>query len=155
MTASAAPHSVDNQFAPEAPLVVVAEDDNTFRRMLVSMLRAAGYEVLEARNGLELLDLIGRFARVPPSLRPGLVITDVRMPGLSGLRALTALKQTRRGVPFIVITAFGSRETHEAARALGAVAVFDKPFELNELRRAVAHYLPLEPAAIQPGVGRA
>ena len=130
-----------------SPVVLVAEDDAAFRHLLASVLREAGYHVLEARNGMEILDLVGPRADLTSgAVRPDLLIADVRMPGLSGLRALAALRQTGRSIPFIVITAFGSHDTHVAARALGAVAVFDKPFPLSELRREVARQLPLAPA---------
>ena len=128
--------------APVAPVILAAEDDPAFRRLLVSMLEQTGYRVQEARNGMEVLDRLGPVEPASGDTPPDLLITDVRMPGLSGLRLLAALRQTGRTIPVVVITAFGSPETHATARALGAAAVFDKPFDLGDLRREVARQLP-------------
>jgi CheY-like chemotaxis protein len=66
--------------------------------------------------------------------RTDVVISDVRMPGRSGLEALSQFRQTNGSTPFVVITAFGSEEVHAQARELGATFVFDKPFEMDGLR---------------------
>jgi DNA-binding NtrC family response regulator len=61
-----------------------------------------------------------------------IIVSDIRMPGLDGLGLLTALRCASWTTPVILMTAFGSSETHEEAARLGAV-VLDKPFDLERL----------------------
>jgi len=127
-------------------LILVAEDDLEMRSMLVSVLRVSGYQVLEARNGLELLTELDE--RLPP--RPGqqalgLIISDIRMPGLTGLEVLEGMRHEPGFPPMILITAFGDPETHVAAERFGVVATLDKPFLLEELVELVGRIIPAEP----------
>lgn len=62
-----------------------------------------------------------------------LLVTDVRMPGFSGLDVLTALRRVSVRCPVVLVTAFGDEALHQFARQLGVVAVLDKPFDVNEL----------------------
>jgi DNA-binding response OmpR family regulator len=122
--------------------IVVAEDNDDMRTLIAERLRREGYEVIEARDGREMLDLLGgqpaREGTGPPI---DLVISDVRMPGLGGLAALAGLCARDWAPPFIVITAFGDRETHAEAHRLGACAVFDKPFDFDDLCTVVVNRL--------------
>jgi DNA-binding response OmpR family regulator len=111
------------------------------RRVVADALLADGHEVVEARDGLELLDEIEASIRKHRHDRFALIITDVRMPELSGLDVLGALACAAWHTPVIVMTAFPSDETRVEARELGAVRLLEKPFELDELRAAVAHAL--------------
>ena len=127
--------------------ILLAEDDATFRELIGSMLAEMGYEVVEAACGGDLLErLADSVVTQPDQTSLALVITDLRMPGLSGLDALQFLRTGPwRSLPVILITAFGDEQTHAAARALGAVAVFDKPFDVAVLRAEVQALLPLPP----------
>jgi DNA-binding response OmpR family regulator len=119
------------------PRVLVAEDDPEMRRLVVEALRGDGYEVLEARDGGRLLVALAReFAgQAQPDL-VDLVVTDVRMPICSGLQIVEQLRAARWPTPVILMTAFGDTVTRERARAFGAV-LFDKPFDIDDLRTAV------------------
>ena len=124
-------------------LVLLAEDDAAFRRLLASVLEADGYEVVEAADGLALL------AEVETTLslrraRAGdfLIVADVCMPGLSGLDVLAILRCANWETPVVLITAFGDDATHAEGRELGAVTVLDKPFAVDTLRAAVLEALP-------------
>lgn len=119
------------------PRVLVAEDDDTFRRLLVTTLRRDGFEIVEARTGRELLDHV---AAVEQSGEPfDVIVSDVRMPGMTGMDALAGLRNADWAVPVILITAFGDEETRMEALRLGAGAFFAKPFDLADLRTAVLH----------------
>ena len=125
------------------PLVLLAEDDAEFRRLLASVLAEDGYEVLEAEDGLALLATIEATLTVRRERPEGfLVVADVRMPGLTGLDVLAILRCAHWATPVILITAFGDEATHAEGRELGAVAVFDKPFSMEQLRCAVLQTLP-------------
>jgi CheY-like chemotaxis protein len=117
--------------------VFVAEDDAAMRALLCDRLRQRGYEVRALSDGRELLAAIDH---TPSSVdAPDLVISDVRMPGVTGLQALEVLRNRFDWhVPFIIITAFGDTETHARAYRSGATALFDKPFDVGALLRQVA-----------------
>ena len=116
--------------------VLLAEDDTEMRRLLVSTLLRERCEVIEARNGLQLWEQLERASRTQPSALD-LIISDVRMPGRSGLEVLRVLRRTDRHTPVILITGFGDPDTHAEAHQLGALAVFNKPFDLDDLRTLV------------------
>jgi len=95
------------------------------------------------------------------------VITDVCMPGFSGLEVLAALRETAPALRVIVITAFGNRDTHDEAERLGASAFFEKPFDPVSLAAEIEGLLvgfllarvyygefgTLEPAAVMDTIG--
>jgi DNA-binding NtrC family response regulator len=120
--------------AHRGPRVLVAEDDRNMRELIVASLRADGYDVTAAGD----LDRLGESVGVdtgPDAV--ALIVTDNRMPGCTGLELLTALRAAHWETPVILITAFGSPATHRHAAALGATAVLDKPFPLDQLRALV------------------
>jgi DNA-binding NtrC family response regulator len=116
--------------------VLLAEDDNDMRRLLVCTLRRAHCEVIEARNGLQLTEQIER-SRQQDAPSVDLIISDIRMPGCSGLDVLGALRRSDAATPVILITGFGDSETHAQAHRLGALAVFNKPFDMDDLHTLV------------------
>jgi CheY-like chemotaxis protein len=121
------------------PHVLVAEDDDRMRALIAGTLRRDGLVVSEASNGAELLFWVGELLTAPEAVHIDLIIADIRMPAASGLEALERLRDDDWAMPMILMTAFGDDETHDEARRLGASTVFDKPFELDDLRTAV-HY---------------
>jgi DNA-binding response OmpR family regulator len=131
---------VEPKSSPSPARLLLAEDDFELRELLACILRADGHEVVEARDGNELWDLLsgqssgegGAFA---------LVVSDVRMPGLTAFDVLTKLQRAVAETPVILITAFGDQTTHLRALRLGASRVFDKPFDYDELRDAVQETL--------------
>ena len=128
------------------PRIIVAEDDQELRELIASALRNDGYEVVEARDGVELLGYLEAAAvaagRSNGSSQVAAVVSDVRMPSLTGLDVLAVLRCAYWPVPVILITAFGDEDTHAEARELGVNAVFDKPFDLEDLCAAVREAAP-------------
>lgn len=118
----------------EKARVLLAEDDPEMRALLAQSLAEAGATVDLACDGNAMRE---RLAALDADALPDVVISDVRMPGWSGLDVLRWLSVNHPQIPVILITAFGGQETHERARQLGAVAVYDKPLDVAELRRAV------------------
>jgi len=108
------------------------------RRFLGLLLRREGYEVLEARNGAELLETLAA-QLVRPSSRPAidLVISDLRRPYLTGIAVLRWLRSAEWTTPFVLLTAFGGEDVRRRAVTLGAAAVFEKPFDVSDLRACV------------------
>lgn len=117
-----------------APIVVlVAEDDLATRRLVTRALRKRGYSIIEATDGDELYDRIQRnLAGKLPDV-PDLIISDVHMPGRTGLEVLEKIRKEGINLPFILVTAFGDQEIYSKAEQLGAFAVLDKPFDITDL----------------------
>lgn len=117
-------------------VVLLAEDDNELRRLLAAVLRRQGFRIEEVTDGFSLRDRL----QCPPL--PDFVVSDVRMPGLSGLEVFQLLRWKALPIPpFVVITGFGDEAAHELAAGLGAVATFDKPFDVDELRLLVGQHI--------------
>jgi len=122
------------------PHVLLAEDDPAMRELLSFCLYQAGYRVTSCADGLSLLEhLDGTQAR---SEGIDLLVTDVRMPALTGIEALEATIESRRHLPTICMTAFGDSETHAAARHFGATEVLDKPFDIDQFLERVQLLCP-------------
>lgn len=122
--------------------LLVAEDDEALRSLLAETLRKDGYQVIEAKHGIELLEVLEPVMfEGAQTGKPDLIISDYHMPGCTGMSILAGLHSAGLDIPFIVITAFGDEATHTNARRLGAVAVFDKPFDLDDLRTAVLNFM--------------
>ena len=111
--------------------VLLAEDDEEMRRLLASALRKSHYEVLEAADGKELLERLSQTRAGAPPV--DLIVTDVRMPRLTGIQALRQIHDSGFDIPVVVITAFGDHATRIDAWLHGASAVLDKPFEVEDL----------------------
>jgi len=113
--------------------ILVAEDDDDMRTLIAGSLRSQGYVVTECNNGIQLLDHLASFLlRQEPDVYD-LVISDIRMPGVTGLEVLKGLDGCVNAPPIVLITAFGDEQTHASAAQCGAAAIFDKPFEIDAL----------------------
>jgi len=127
--------------------VFLAEDDAALRHLIATVLRADGYEVIEAEDGPELLDRLASTLLDDAPLDPpdtDVIVTDVRMPGVSGLDVLLGLRRAQWRTPVIVMTAHADPAMQRRARRLGAAAFLAKPIELDHLRAAVARVAPLD-----------
>ena len=124
--------SADSTSTPSADgfRVLVVEDEALIRLDLTEMLREEGYVVAgEAADGEQAIEL----AR---SLRPDLVIMDVKMPKVDGIAAAAAIVGERIA-PVVMLTAFSQRDLIEQARDAGAMAYLVKPFARHELGPAI------------------
>jgi two-component system, LuxR family, response regulator FixJ len=107
--------------AAAQPVVHVVDDDEGQRESLAFLLRSAGIEVRSFESAKAFLDVL-------PGAAPGCVITDVRMPDMSGIELLRRLKELKIGVPVIVITGHGDIALAVEAMKIGATDFFEKPF---------------------------
>lgn len=107
--------------------ILVVEDDAVFRDLLLRALSAHGYETAGAENGSRALGLVSTF-------RPDVVLTDIRMPVMDGLRFLRSLREGEfRNVPAIVLTCVDKRSLTLEALVAGANEVILKPASLGVL----------------------
>ena len=110
--------------------ILVVDDEPGMREMLVFELGQRGYEVAAAANGEEAL------ARLRAE-RFQLVISDVKMPGMDGIRMLDAVKKLDPDVEIIMSTGFGTIETAVDAMKKGAYDFIQKPFNIDEMAALV------------------
>ena len=121
--------------------VLLAEDDADIRSLLAWALRDDGYDVVEAEDGAQLLarlDEAGGVGSCDPL--PDLIVSDIRMPRVSGLDVLERLQRDGVGVPVVLVTAHGDATTVRQAERLGAAAVLHKPLDLDDFLTTVLHY---------------
>ncbi|PKN16396.1 MAG: DNA-binding response regulator [Deltaproteobacteria bacterium HGW-Deltaproteobacteria-23] len=116
------------------PKTLIIDDDTSLRRVLEYNLLEAGYAVAAAASGEEGLQL---FSEISPSL----VITDMNMPGMSGMEVLKKIKERSPETLVLIITAFGSVDIAVEAMKAGAYDYITKPFNRDELRLIVAKAL--------------
>lgn len=114
--------------------VLLVEDDSGIREMLVDCLADAGYQTVEAANGVAALGLLR------DGLRPGLILLDLVMPLMNGQEFLSAWRASAPAdaPPVVVLTA--DQREHEHAAQLGVAAVITKPMELDELLAVVQRW---------------
>jgi DNA-binding NtrC family response regulator len=123
------------------PVVLVAEDDDELRSLLVSQLRESQCRVIPCSDGRELMHRIEAHRQYGMPLGIDLLVSDVRMPGVTGLELLELLNSSRAGIPVILISAFADVDTRARAAARGVAAFFSKPFDVDRLVSAVAALL--------------
>src|SRR5499427_3069325 len=112
------------------PTILIVEDEAKMRRLLELNLGDDGFKTVsagDAETGLKML----------ASEAIDLVITDLKLPGMSGLDLLQAVKEQKASLPVVVMTAFGSVETAVEAMKAGASDYVLKPFSLSEMRMVV------------------
>jgi two-component system response regulator FixJ len=111
-----------SETAAAQPVVHIVDDDEGLRESLAFLLRSAALEVRSFDSAKAFLDAL-------PRAVPGCVITDVRMPDMSGIELLRRLKELKLGVPVIVITGHGDIALAVEAMKMGAADFFEKPFD--------------------------
>lgn len=112
---------------------MLAEDDDELRKLLAWSLHKKSYEVTECADGMVLLNYLEDYLFLGETTGFDLIISDIRMPGITGIEVLEGLHAHENCPPMILITAFGDKETHAQAHRLGAAAIFDKPFDIEDL----------------------
>jgi CheY-like chemotaxis protein len=133
--ASVTPHPAIS--APSLPALraLVADDDADLLELIGFLLRREGFVVGEANNGNDVIDL------ADDASEANLLITDVQMPGISGLEVLSHMRLHHPNVPVILMTSFAAEHLRARAEREGAVAVLNKPFSMTALREVVARHV--------------
>ncbi len=110
-----------------AGTVLVVDDERTLARAIKAFLEASGYDATVADDAEAALPLVS-------SLRPDVVFTDVRLPGMDGIELLRKIREFDPGIPVVVMTAHGSIQGAVEAVKLGAFDYLKKPLDLEELK---------------------
>jgi len=127
---TATPAQPDATVDRKPPRILVVDDERSMRELLAIVLRREGYEVLLAENGKS---AIATLEREPVDI----LISDIKMPDLSGVEVLRAAKRIDQDILGIMITAFASTDTAVEAMRLGACDYLSKPFDVDLLRMKV------------------
>jgi DNA-binding NtrC family response regulator len=114
--------------------ILVIDDEHDITAVFERVLRGLGHQVKTAASAERALDLLRERA-------PELILLDVKLPGMDGLTAVSAIREICPGVPILVMTAHGTLETAVRATRVGATAYLTKPIDLDQLRGAVSRAL--------------
>ncbi|MFZ7310700.1 hybrid sensor histidine kinase/response regulator [Comamonas jiangduensis] len=128
---------------PERPLVLLADDSMSVRRLAQHLLQASGYRVATAADGLEALQLLEE------GHLPALLIVDVEMPDMDGMELLRRVRADARfqHLPVVMLTAHAAGPVSHKAISMGAQAFLTKPYSPNELLAQVRRYATLTSVA--------
>jgi two-component system cell cycle response regulator DivK len=122
--------------AATAKTVLIVEDNDLNMKLFHALLETRGYNVLQARDGMEGL----RLARLH---HPDLIIMDIQLPGVSGLVVAKSIKddENLKDIPIIAVTAFALKGDEERMREGGCAAYLAKPISTPVFLKTVAQYL--------------
>ena len=109
--------------------VIIVEDQKATAWALAESLTEDGYETLTAGSSEEALQLGLEQCDV--------LITDLRLPGMSGIELMSTIKKTRRPLPAILITAYSSPDVLASAKKAGAIRCFSKPFNVEDIKECL------------------
>ncbi len=110
----------------ESRTVLIVDDDSEFRLSLGKIMQRAGYDVSIANDGAQAIEMVGEHDYA-------LILTDVHMPGMSGLALLKKIKAASPGSQVIIITVSGEDHTYKEAMMSGAFAFLNKPVKMKKV----------------------
>src|SRR6476659_3589022 len=117
--------------------ILVVEDQMDNRQILRDLLGNAGYDLLEAENGVEALTMVAQ-------RRPDLILMDIQLPVMDGYEATRRLKSdpATKSIPIIVVTSYALSGDETKAREAGCDAYVTKPYSPRQLLGKVREFLP-------------
>lgn len=114
--------------------ILVADDDENIRLLLETELSAEGYRVILASNGLEALEKV-------KDKTPDLVILDVKMPQMHGLKTIEAIRKENKKLPIIICSAYDKMRDDYTVWASRVAGYLTKPIDLNHLKAIIRESL--------------
>ncbi len=118
--------------------ILIIEDDMDIREILKAQLEQGGYQVIEAKDGQEGIDLMKKGSNL---LQVGLIITDIRMPKVNGVEAIDYIKANAPSIPIMVITGYPDTELAVQLLQRGVKDYLVKPVEKDNLLSKVSAIL--------------
>lgn len=117
-----------------SPRILIVDDQDSLRKLLVKYMLKAGLEPIEAENGKRAIELYRL-------MRPSVVLSDIMMPEMDGLTLLKEIKKIDKQAAVILMTGYGSEEVLIESLRGGAANYFKKPFNFQEVTEAIKHIL--------------
>jgi CheY-like chemotaxis protein len=117
--------------------ILVTDDNSDYRQSILEILRLEGYDVFEAADGAEAVDLA-------LSQSPDLILCDVDMPVMDGFAVLAIIKKEFPHIPFLLVTGHDDQESREQGLQLGADDYLIKPMKIEILLEKLNAYLTNE-----------
>ena len=114
--------------------ILIVDDQFGIRILLNEVLQKEGYDTFQAANGLQALEVLNDHV-------PDLVLLDMKIPGMDGIEILKRMKVLQPDIKVIIMTAYGELDMIQEAMDLGALTHFAKPFDIDDIRKAVEKYL--------------
>lgn len=114
--------------------ILIVDDQFGIRILLNEVLQKEGYDTFQAANGLQALEVLNDHI-------PDLVLLDMKIPGMDGIEILKRMKVIAPDIKVIIMTAYGELDMIQEAMDLGAITHFAKPFDIDDIRKAVEKYL--------------
>jgi two-component system cell cycle response regulator DivK len=125
--------------ATNSTAVLIVDDNEHIRAILAQILRAYGYEAMEAKTGIEAIEKTN-------SMKPDLVLMDINLPDMTGADAARAIKKnsSTRTIPVIGCSAFIGSQYRDAALSAGMVDYLVKPVSVDLFTAKIAQFLHVE-----------
>jgi CheY-like chemotaxis protein len=140
------PHEVASTVSEGAgQIILYLDDDESQLFMFKRMLEWWGYRVIAYREQLEAIEAVRN-----GEISFDLMITDYKMPGISGLEVARAVRDVRPNLPVLMVSGYINDHLRSQATAAGVRELFSKPHEEEDLRDAIQELLPPPPEAIHP-----
>lgn len=116
--------------------ILTVDDSNTMRQMVIAMLAATQFKVMEAKDGQEALE-------VASTTQFDLIISDINMPNLDGIELVKALRKlpAYKFIPILMLTTENAEPMKEQSKAAGATGWINKPFNPDQLLQVIKRVL--------------
>lgn len=117
-------------------VILIADDSPTIRKFVSFSLKAHGFEVIAASDGMEAVELL-------PTSNVDLIITDLNMPNMDGFELIKAVREndSNRDIPIIILSSLKGSEEIERGLKVGANSYMVKPFDPKRIQYEVAKYI--------------
>ncbi|MFD3446705.1 response regulator [Microbacteriaceae bacterium 4G12] len=117
--------------------ILIVDDQYGIRILLNEVFQKEGYETFQAANGFQAIDIVLNH-------QPDLVVLDMKIPGMDGIEILKRVKAIDKDIKVILMTAYGELDMIQEAKELGALMHFAKPFDIDEIRKAVRNEITMD-----------
>ncbi len=130
------PGAAPSEEAQGSKTILIVEDNELNMQLFNDLLEAKGYQTLQSRDGRDVL-------KIAQESKPDLILMDIQLPGISGLKLTKMIKEDRnlRAIPIIAVTAFAMKGDEEKFRQGGCKDYLAKPISTSGLLEIIAKYL--------------
>ena len=128
---------MSGKFQRGCRVVLLVEDDLEMRLLLSKVLQSDGCSVIECKDGIDLYERVSPLLNGNNDMDFDLIVTDIRIPVITGMDVIEGLSEVKNIPPVIVIIASDDTSYRERVRRLGVSSIIDKPFNLEQFRQII------------------